>query len=77
MNSAACPASQPELRNICKLNSLELINGIITEEPTKRCTDNSLTRIVDTETRENYKIIKLNLTNSTIDYSGCCCSNVI
>jgi hypothetical protein len=72
INEILLPSTKPnigELRNICKLNSLELINGIITEEPTKRCTRNSLTRIEDIETREKYKIIKLDLSNSNIDYS--------
>lgn len=43
-----------KMRNICKLSYFDLINGIITSDENKKCTQNSLTRIPDNEIRTQY-----------------------
>lgn len=70
-NETILPDNKPnieELRNICKLSSLQFLNGPISSDLKKRCVKNSLTRVEDENTRDKYLKYKKDINNKEINY---------
>lgn len=59
-----------KMRNICKLSYFDLINGIITMEENKKCTKNSLTRIPDEVTRNEYLHLSNLMNQDQLDFTN-------